>query len=168
MKTKDELFCEVLVLKKELAEKLSITEIVEKLLGNIEPHGESYYDDECLDNLEKYDRLLFKLILEIQDVSNYHTSFRYSEKECGEKALKILTDIVEMITEKEILAESLEKNKAKKPYLEGELVYDTAICPNCGRHFEFEYEEHYKYCPECGQKLDWSDVDETICNCEKE
>lgn len=41
---------------------------------------------------------------------------------------------------------------------DGELVYDTAIC-KCGRHFEIEYEEHYKYCPNCGRKLDWSECD---------
>lgn len=42
---------------------------------------------------------------------------------------------------------------------DGELVYDIAIC-DCGREFEFEYEEHYKYCPNCGRKLDWSDIDD--------
>lgn len=41
---------------------------------------------------------------------------------------------------------------------DGELVYDTAICV-CGRNFEFEYEEHYKYCPDCGRKLDWSECE---------
>ena len=44
-------------------------------------------------------------------------------------------------------------------YADGQLVYDTAICPNCERRFDVDYEEHYDYCPECGQRLDWS-VDE--------
>lgn len=44
-------------------------------------------------------------------------------------------------------------------YSEGELVYDTAVCPNCDRRFEVEYEEHYNYCPTCGQRLDWSDCE---------
>ena len=43
--------------------------------------------------------------------------------------------------------------------IDGELVYDTAIC-KCGRHFEIEYEEHYKYCPNCGQKLSWLESEE--------
>ena len=30
-------------------------------------------------------------------------------------------------------------------------------CPKCGEMF---IEEHYNYCPDCGQKLDWSDEDE--------
>lgn len=38
---------------------------------------------------------------------------------------------------------------------DGYPVYDTAICPSCGREFEVECEEHYDYCPNCGQKLKW-------------
>lgn len=38
---------------------------------------------------------------------------------------------------------------------DGYPVYDTAICPNCDREFEVEWEEHYDYCPSCGQKLKW-------------
>lgn len=41
-------------------------------------------------------------------------------------------------------------------YADGELVYDTAVCPSCERRFEIEYEEQYNYCPECGQRLDWT------------
>ncbi len=39
---------------------------------------------------------------------------------------------------------------------EGNLVYDTWICPNCETHYKVEY-DHYKYCPECGQAIDWSE-----------
>lgn len=38
---------------------------------------------------------------------------------------------------------------------DGYPVYDTAICPSCNREFEVECEEHYDYCPSCGQKLKW-------------
>lgn len=41
-------------------------------------------------------------------------------------------------------------------YADGELVYDTWICPNCGRHYEVDYDD-YEYCPQCGQAIDWSD-----------
>lgn len=37
-------------------------------------------------------------------------------------------------------------------YSDGHLVYDTYICPNCGKQYELEYEE-YNYCPECGQHM---------------
>lgn len=40
-------------------------------------------------------------------------------------------------------------------YADGCPVYDIAHCPECGRYFEADREEHYNYCPDCGQKLDW-------------
>lgn len=54
-----------------------------------------------------------------------------------------------------------EKQTAKRPdyegdgYADGQLVYDTWICPCCGKRYEVEYDE-YDYCPNCGQKLDWN------------
>ena len=57
---------------------------------------------------------------------------------------------------------AVEKQKAKKPYFEGDgyadghLVYDTWICPCCGKDYEVDYDD-YDFCPNCGQKLDWSD-----------
>lgn len=57
---------------------------------------------------------------------------------------------------------ALEKQMAKRPYYEGDgyadgsMVYDTWICPNCESEYEVEYDD-YDYCPNCGQKLDWSD-----------
>lgn len=38
----------------------------------------------------------------------------------------------------------------------GELVYDIAVCSSCGRHFELDFDEEAKFCPGCGQALDWS------------
>lgn len=61
-----------------------------------------------------------------------------------------------------IAINALEKQIAKKPsfegdgYWNGQLVYDTWICPCCDKHYEVEYEE-YEHCPSCGQKIDWSD-----------
>ena len=60
------------------------------------------------------------------------------------------------------LLEAGEKQKAKRPdyegdgYSDGHLVYDTWICPCCGKHYEVDYDD-YDFCPTCGQKLDWSD-----------
>ena len=43
-------------------------------------------------------------------------------------------------------------------YADGEPIYDTWICPRCGRHYEIDY-DHYVYCPECGQLIDWSSLE---------
>ena len=57
---------------------------------------------------------------------------------------------------------AVEKQNAKKPdfegdgYADGHLVYDTWICPCCGKHYEVDYDD-YDFCSNCGQKLDWSD-----------
>lgn len=58
---------------------------------------------------------------------------------------------------------ALEKQIPKKPDLEGdgyddngELIYDTWICPCCGKYYEVYYEE-YEFCPQCGQAIDWTE-----------
>ena len=63
-----------------------------------------------------------------------------------------------------VLMKSNEKQIAKKPniegdgYADGQLVYDTWICPNCEKYYEIDYDD-YDYCPNCGQKIDKSVFD---------
>lgn len=59
--------------------------------------------------------------------------------------------------------QALEKQIPKKPDIEGDgydpdgnLVYDTWICPTCGVSYEIDYDE-YNYCPACGQAIDQSE-----------
>ena len=58
--------------------------------------------------------------------------------------------------------DAIEKQKPKKPdyegdgYADGQLVYDTWICPNCGKRYEVDYDD-YSCCPKCGQSIDRSD-----------
>lgn len=59
--------------------------------------------------------------------------------------------------------DDLKKHIPKEPRWEGDgyapngtFVYDTWICPNCETHYEVDYDD-YKYCPNCGQAIDWSD-----------
>lgn len=53
---------------------------------------------------------------------------------------------------------ALEKQIVKTPdyegdgYADGQLVYDTWICPNCGKDYEVGYDD-YEYCPNCGQHI---------------
>ncbi len=67
---------------------------------------------------------------------------------------------------RKVARKALEKQIPKKLDYEGdgydengELIYDTAICRKCCRKFDVDYDEHFKYCPSCGQALDWSDED---------
>lgn len=59
--------------------------------------------------------------------------------------------------------EAMEKQIAKKPtyegdgYSDGEIVYDTWICPCCDKEYEVDYDD-YDYCPNCGQHIDWSEI----------
>ena len=59
----------------------------------------------------------------------------------------------------DVAIEALEKQIPKKPdfegdgYWNGELVYDTWICPCCEEHYEVDYED-YDHCPKCGQAID--------------
>lgn len=63
----------------------------------------------------------------------------------------------------ECVIKALEKQIPKKPMLEadgyadGNLVYDTWICPNCEKHYEVDY-DNYDYCPNCGQCIDRSEI----------
>lgn len=72
--------------------------------------------------------------------------------------LKEKTD--EQIEERQTIIEALEKQLPKKPDFEGDgcdqegnLIYDTWICPNCEEYYEVDYDD-YDYCPNCGQRID--------------
>lgn len=75
-------------------------------------------------------------------------------------ALKELQEYRKLGTVEEV-REAVRKTKPEKPDLEGdgcadgEMVYDTWYCPNCGQWYETDYDD-YKHCPECGQKIDQS------------
>ena len=62
-----------------------------------------------------------------------------------------------------IAIQALEKQIPKKPTYEGDgyapdgtFVWDEWLCPCCGKRYEVDYDD-YDYCPNCGQKIDWSD-----------
>lgn len=87
-----------------------------------------------------------------------------------DKALSVAQKVFEEIQQYHSIGtvkecrKAVEKQKEMKPDLwgdglddEGELIYDMYDCPNCGKSYEIDYEE-YKHCPECGQAIDWSEV----------
>ena len=63
----------------------------------------------------------------------------------------------------EMAIQALEKQIPKKPTYEGDgyapdgtFIWDEWLCPSCGKRYEIDYDD-YDYCPNCGQKIDWSD-----------
>lgn len=72
-------------------------------------------------------------------------------------ALKELQQYHEIGTVEEC-RKAAEKQKPKKPDYEGDgyadrqIVYNTWICPNCGKRYEVDYDD-YDYCPNCGQAI---------------
>ena len=85
------------------------------------------------------------------------------------EAIKILNTFPEgdeMYDVAQFAIKALEKQIPKKPTYEGDgyapdgtLVYDTWICPCCGKRYEVDYDD-YTYCPNCGQKIDLDRSDE--------
>lgn len=62
----------------------------------------------------------------------------------------------------ETVVNTLEIREAKAPTYDGDgyapdgtFAWDEWICPHCGSGYEVDYDEH-DYCPNCGQKIDWS------------
>lgn len=92
-----------------------------------------------------------------------------SDKKKFESAMRVAINALEEIQRYRAIGtveecrEAREKQVPKKPNLEGDgcdsegnIIYDTWICPNCGKDYEVDYDE-YDYCPNCGQAIDWSE-----------
>lgn len=101
-----------------------------------------------------------------KSLGEYYSNLENCKKEIqaceiAVKALEEVQQYRQIGTVQEFRA-AMEKQTAKKPdyegdgYSEGQLVYDTWICPCCGQHYEVDYDS-YDYCPNCGQKirLEW-------------
>lgn len=55
------------------------------------------------------------------------------------------------------------KTKGIFPNNDTYLSYHTTYeCPNCNCKLHLDWHEKRNYCPECGQKLDWSDTNEQM------
>lgn len=70
-----------------------------------------------------------------------------------EEALKTLDEtVIGNLELKIVLSNALEKQIPKKPDLDG-----GVYCPCCLHEFKSHYDET-RYCPNCGQAIDWSDT----------
>lgn len=121
-------------------------EYIEELEAEIEQYRAIGTPEECRKSVE-----ICKSMIERNITPEDMEEYMKFEDEC----------ISEGFTLKSLL-EAGEKQKAKRPdyegdgYSDGHLVYDTWICPCCGKHYEVDYDD-YDFCPTCGQCIDWSD-----------
>ena len=79
-----------------------------------------------------------------------------------EQVIEMQMDWVAMKT----ASETYREEKAERPEMyvdgydrDGNIAYTEWYCPRCYMCYEMEY-GHYNYCPNCGQKIDWSGEDE--------
>lgn len=109
-------------------------------------HGEQY---PCKPDIfqKTYEQVTEKDYLALKDRPIYADIICYSKKEYEE------------------YDSAIEKQIAKKPKGETDPMFGdiTTVCPNCGNANlvnPFVISKVYDYCPNCGQKLDWSNIDE--------
>ena len=108
----------------------------------------------ALEELQQYREIgTVEELKQLKEILPYLKSCRQSldnvVKRCNE---------YEQIGTVEECREAVEKQKPKVPdyegdgYADGYMVYDTWICPNCGKKYEVDYDD-YKHCPECGRAI---------------
>ena len=105
------------------------------------------------------ERELEKTLLEIESsIKDHERRGNTHTQSVLEQARDIVTMCVKAARMPSDLKEILERDAAKEPmyesdgYADGEPVYDTWICQNCGAKYEVDYDD-YDFCPECGQRI---------------
>jgi len=69
-------------------------DVVKKLIGEIDPVGETNTDNDRLENLEAMTDLVNKLVMDIDSVAENKGHHAFSVKRAGEHADKFLSDVL--------------------------------------------------------------------------
>lgn len=104
--------------------------------------------------MNKYQEALLKAINTFNDIQ---LGFEYSAKE-----FTICTTILKELVDKETPKKPIEKIISDAYDYDEQSTFKNKIiqCPNCEFELYNEYEcidYTFNYCPNCGQKIDWSD-----------
>lgn len=67
-----------------------LLEIIEKLLGEIEPVGATHVDKERFENLKNYEDLIYQLVYKYADLIENKDRYEHSMKIVGERALNFI------------------------------------------------------------------------------
>ena len=96
----------------------------------------------------------------IESMADDYSNVLKEAKSMGCKEIRALYNIP--LKNMELVINALEKQIPKKATLEGDgyapdgtFVFNIWICPCCRTRYEVDYDD-YDYCPNCGQKIDWS------------
>lgn len=113
---------------------------------------------EVCDKLADYEDLEELIGIPLEELAKIFQQHIPNECKHPQKAI-VLTD--DDVDEWNACKEAREKQVPQRPDYEGDgfdfdgnIVYDTWICPNCQKKYEVDYEE-YAHCPECGQAINW-------------
>lgn len=113
---------------------------------------------EWLEQLKEYQELEQLIGIPLEELAKIFRQYIPNDCKHPQKAI-VLTD--GDVDEWNVCKEAREKQVPQKPDYEGDgfdfdgnIVYDTWICPNCQKRYEVDYEE-YAHCPECGQAINW-------------
>ena len=104
--------------------------------------------------------------LKLINLTRVHPFYSWEEMaEVRDMAVKALEEIQQYreIGTVEACREAAEKQKAKRPRIHKERFSSTYSCQKCGCVLIHKDEtgwfcgRHYKFCPDCGEPIDWSE-----------
>lgn len=78
-------------------EKIGELTVIKKLLGYIEPVGETYEDKERLKNVQKYYEILCFIVSRLKEASNCKDRVEASMNEIGSECYDILQELKESL-----------------------------------------------------------------------
>jgi len=70
---------------------------IKKLIGSIEPYGDTNIDEERLNNLENHIEITYNLVKDLIDIVRYKDRYEYSISKLGRKACNALCELKELI-----------------------------------------------------------------------
>lgn len=76
---------------------MSFDEILYRLLGDIQPLADERIDGERLCNIENYNDVLYFIVKELQEASEWKDDKRSSAQKIGKECYKILLDFKESL-----------------------------------------------------------------------
>lgn len=76
---------------------MSFDEILYRLLGSIQPLADATIDEERLCNIENYNDVLYFIVKELQEASEWKDDKRSSAQKIGKECYKILLDFKESL-----------------------------------------------------------------------